>query len=299
MVHALLVANPEAGRGSADCEPTWLRWRLESMGWRVVQAADVPPLDARAPFRELVRTADVVVALGGDGTIRRLLPYLAFQRQALAILPCGTGNDLARSLGVPLDPRLAVDLACTGGRRRIDLATVNGHLFVNVAALGISAAVSHSIGGWHKRRLGRLAYPLAAARAAWRHPTMRLTLTVHGRRHQVQALQITIANGISFGGGWQVAAAAALDDQTLDVVVVGPMSLGDRWRRWRRPGTQGMAETVGTTHLRGASCRVDARGPLAVNLDGDPLTLCPPLRVEVLPCALTVIVPAAAAALTA
>lgn len=299
MPRALLVTNPHAGGKSPECDPTWLRWRLEGMGWSVPGAATVPPGPADGAFRDRVHAVDIVVASGGDGTIRRLLPYLAFQPQALAIMPCGTGNDLARSLGVPLDPMQALELAHSGLHRRIDLAGVNGHLFVNVAALGVSANVSLAVDETLKERFGTVAYRLAVVREVWRWPTIRLCLTTNGRRHRILAHQISIANGFSFGGGWRVAADAALDDHLLDIVVVGPMALADRWRRWRTREEGGLTEMVVSARYRSQACRIEARGPLTVNLDGDPVSLVPPLRVEVLPCALTVIVPARESALSA
>jgi YegS/Rv2252/BmrU family lipid kinase len=269
------------------------------MGWTVMPAPDLPPHEHPRNWQQAVAATDVLVAMGGDGTIRRLLPFLAFQPCPLAILPCGTGNDLARSLGLPLDPAQALEIARSGIQRRIDLGRINGHLFVNVASLGISANISLTLSEDWKRRFGTVAYRMAVVREMWRRPPLRLTLFAKGRRHRLRAYQVSIANGVSFGGGWRIADDAALDDHALDIVVVGPMRLVDRWRRWQDKAESSLAGMLASEHYRAPSCRIEAREALTVNLDGDPLVMTAPLRVTVLPGALTVIVPAATLAQTA
>jgi YegS/Rv2252/BmrU family lipid kinase len=292
VTRALLVANPRAGSMASACDPEWSRWRLKALGWDVATAPDQMTPETDEAWQRAVAEADVVVAMGGDGTIRRLLPYLIAHPTPLAIVPCGTGNDLARSLGLPLDPVLALEIAHSGMERRIDLATVNGLPFVNVASLGVSAAVSISLTEETKKRFGTFAYRLAVVREVWRRPPLSLSLYANGKRHRLTAYQVSIANGVSFGGGWSIAADASLDDHALDIVVIGPMPLADRWRRWREQSQGGLAGTMAASEsFRAPSCRIEARQPLVVNLDGDPVELNPPLRVTVLPCALSVIVP--------
>jgi YegS/Rv2252/BmrU family lipid kinase len=297
VIRALLVTNPHAGNAPPACDAAWLHWRLSAMDWEVLTGPGLLPDAPDATWQQAIDAADRVVVMGGDGTIRRLLPYLSTKPKPLAILPCGTGNDLARSLGIPLDPVQAIEIARSGAARRIDLAEVNGHLFVNVASLGVSAAVSVTLQEETKRRFGTTAYRMAAVREIWRRPPLNLSLFMNGHHHRLTAYQVSIANGVSFGGGWRIADDASLDDHTLDIVVLGRMTIAERWRRWRDATQGSLAATLASATFRAPSCCIEADGPLVANLDGDPVTLAPPLRFRVRPCALSVMVPATTLAL--
>ncbi|WP_265094641.1 diacylglycerol kinase family protein, partial [Enterobacter hormaechei] len=115
--------------------------------------------DVTRVIRELTGVVDAIVVGGGDGSINAVLEGALAARLPLGILPLGTANDLARTLGIPPDPVAAAGIIQAGYLRQIDLGRVNGHLFANVASLGLSVELTRRLTGALKRRWGRLGYP--------------------------------------------------------------------------------------------------------------------------------------------
>src|SRR5690606_24305987 len=121
--------------------------------------------------RDIVRlreSADLIILCGGDGTIASGALAVEECGLPLGIIPMGTANDLARTLGIPIDLTEAADVILAGNTRRIDLGTVNGYAFFNVASIGLSADLAQGLDTTLKRRFGRLGYALAAARVLTR-----------------------------------------------------------------------------------------------------------------------------------
>ena len=109
-------------------------------------------------------TADCAIVGGGDGSLRMAAAGIEASGLALGILPLGTANDLARTLGIPDDPVAAADVILAGHRRVIDLGTVNGEPFFNVASIGLATELARELSGDLKKRWGRLGYAIAAIR---------------------------------------------------------------------------------------------------------------------------------------
>ena len=135
----------------------------------------------------------------------------------LGILPMGTANDLARTLGVPDDLEAAAEVILAGRRRRIDLGTVNGKPFFNVASIGISVELARELSGELKRRWGRAGYALAALRALARAERFSATVSENGTTLRTRTMQIAVGNGRFYGGGTVVAEDAVIDDGHLDL----------------------------------------------------------------------------------
>jgi diacylglycerol kinase (ATP) len=145
----------------------------------------------------------------------------------LGIIPLGTANGLARTLGVPLDPEEAALIAATGRRRRIDLGEVNGHPFFNVASIGFGVDLTRALTRDSKRRFGLNGYAVAALRALRRLRPFRAEI-VHGNaRHISRTVHVAVGNGRHYGGGMIVAEHARIDDGQLDVYSLEVKSI---WR---------------------------------------------------------------------
>jgi diacylglycerol kinase family enzyme len=216
-----------------------------------------------------------VVVAGGDGsvhlTVARLRALGLLAEVPLGLVPLGTGNDLARTLGLPLDPAQAAALVLTASARPLDLLVDDvGGVVVNAAHVGVGADAAAAAGRL-KPRLGPLAYPLGALAAGVRSSGWRLRVVVDGRvvadGHR-RALMVGVANGRAIGGGTELLPTAEPDDGLLDVLVsyaTGP------WARAR----YGAALAAGT-HLadrdvrwaRGRSVTVSGER-VGVNADGE------------------------------
>jgi len=224
-----LIANPRSGKGRGVSASDAAVAALREAGARV----EVHIGSSAADTRRLVGVAlaeppDALVVVGGDGTVSAILPELAGTEVPMALVPAGTGNDLARALGVPRrDPAGAALLALRGTPRRIDVGeiTADGRTtpFLTVAALGFDAKVSD--------RTNLLRWPRGAARyylaivievVRLRPTRFRLACDGEDPRDAVGTL-VAVGNTVSYGGGMPICPEARPDDGLLDVVHVAPL----------------------------------------------------------------------------
>ena len=193
----------------------------------------------------------------------------------LGILPLGTANDLARSLDIPPDPGRAAAIILAARTRTIDLGTVNGIPFFNVASLGLSVDVTKRLSSIMKRRLGMLAYPIAAALTIAQSRRFSASLVVDGVETLTTTLQVAVGNGRFYGGGNLVEAGAQIDDGILNMYSLEP-------RAWWRLLVMARAFRAGEHHrlreVRAAECRtltVTTKRPRDVSADGEIVTRTP------------------------
>jgi YegS/Rv2252/BmrU family lipid kinase len=163
--------------------------------------------------------APVVVAAGGDGTVNEVANGIAESDRTetiLGVLPVGTMNVFAAELGISSERELAWDTICRGAVREIDLPSVNGHRFVQLAGIGLDAQIVHETPWEMKRHFGPLSYLLTAAEVASR-PAPRLVVTMVGR--EVRGSFVLVGNGRFYGAPIPVFAHASHTDGLLDVIV--------------------------------------------------------------------------------
>ncbi|MDQ4048477.1 MAG: YegS/Rv2252/BmrU family lipid kinase, partial [Actinomycetota bacterium] len=199
---------------------------------------------------------------------------------ALAILPGGRGNDLARVLAIPTDPAAAARVAVEGRERTIDMAVVNGTPFLGIASFGFDSDANR-IANEARLVRGKLVYLYAALRAlaAWRHACF--TVTVDGELHELTGFSVAVANSRAYGGGMLIAPQAELDDGQLDVVMTAAVG--------KLRALCSMPKLFKGTHMdddnvhaaRGSVIELAADRPFEIYADGDPVGALPAtVRVE-------------------
>ncbi len=232
-----LAVNPRAsfGRGqqagaeAADC------FRTAGADVRLLCEDSYDAL-AVAVDKALADGVDALVVVGGDGMVHLGVNALAgsgaaFGQTPLGIIPSGTGNDLARALGLPRHdiPAAAARVlaALASGGRLIDAGRVcsggRTRWFAGVVSAGFDAAVNERANGWRRPR-GQARYNLAMLRELATFRAIEYTVTADGERWQQGAMLISVANGQSIGGGMKVVPDAVLDDGYLDLFIVRPLS---------------------------------------------------------------------------
>jgi diacylglycerol kinase family enzyme len=238
--------------------------------------------------------AELVVAGGGDGTISCVAGAVAGTGTTLGILPLGTLNHLARDLGIPSALEDAAKLIASGKTRRIDVAEVNGRVFVNNSAIGISPLMVNDRESQQERlgRPKRLAMAIAAARTVLRFSSRRLTLTANERKAAVDTPLLFVGNNTYRlempGSGTR----ERLDSGELCVIVLRRKSrLGFLATAIRSLiGRERPIDIVQLDDVQ--TLRVDsARPSLTISLDGETATMKPPLKYRIRPGALKVIAP--------
>lgn len=295
-MRVMVLANPQAGHRGAGCSLERFLPTLEAWGWSVRAQPTRPGPELTAMAYEAAQMGlDAVLVAGGDGTLHHVANGLVGSRTALGILPCGTANDLARSLGLPLDPDSAMRVLRHATPRPIDLGSLNGHFFLNVASLGVAAEVSTTVTRAQKRRFGQWAYRWTVLKRLLSSRRMGLRLITPQGAERLEVYQLSIANGRTFGGGWRISQDAQLTDCLLDVVALEAMPPFTMLAR-ALVHRGGMAETIATRSYRLPWCRIEVDAPVHLNLDGEAFTLLPPLEFRVVPHALNVLLPLADAA---
>ena len=241
--------------------------------------------------RQAVRAgARLVVAVGGDGTVRACAQALAGTAVPLAIVPRGTATLAARALGLP--SRLDAALACvlTGHDRRIDLAAADGLTFVAMAGLGTDAAVVGATPAGLKARTGWLAYATTGVRHAPGRPAA-FDISLDGMPLACQARSVVVGNAGLLPGGFVLLPAARLDDGQLDVGVLAPASLLGWARVARRVLTASPRDDRYLARYRARRVEIRADRELPRQADGEMIEPGRALTVTVLPAALLVRVP--------
>lgn len=288
---ALLLRNPKARRGQESLTP--LLQRLEAGGLDVtLETFEALPEIARDIVR-LRHRADLVIVCGGDGSVSSAALAAMESGLPLGIIPMGTANDLARTLDIPMDLVGAAEVIARGETRAVDVGTVNGHAFFNVASIGLSSELAQSLDPALKKRFGRLGYALAALKVLTRASHFGAKITEKGRTTEVETYQIAVGNGRHYGGGNMVEESAEIDDGHLDLY---SLEMKNLWKlalmlRSFRSGTHGAWQEVRTA--RCVEFDIETKRPMPINTDGEIVTATP-AHFKVHPKAISIFAPATA-----
>ncbi len=285
---ALLVVNARSRQG-ADAAAT-VALALERAGVPVLQRPCADAGQLPGLVCSLVDQVDRVVLGGGDGTLNAAAPGLIAAPLPLGIIPLGTANDLARTLGIPLDIEQAAQVVATGRLHRIDLGKANGHPFFNVASIGFGVDLMRALTRDSKRRWGPLGYAVAGLRAIRRLRPFGVEIVQGNTSHFSRTVHVSVGNGRHYGGGMTVSEGARIDDGRLDIYSLEVQSL---WRLLLmlpalRSGRHHAWSEIRT--LSSDEIELRTRRPRSVNTDGE-ITTRTPARFRVLHGALNIYVP--------
>lgn len=281
-MRATVIVNPIAGPG-----------RARSIGACVALAqsvfaahnydADVRvtagPNDAnRFADAAVAEGADVVVAWGGDGTVNGVAAGVAGTGIPLAIIPGGSGNGLARDLGIPFNAADAMTIAAAGQVKAIDAGDLHGSLFFNVAGIGLDARIAGRLATEGHRR-GLMGYVLATVAELRSYEACAYSLSnvtdadgksLSGDIVDRHAMFIALANSRQYGSGAQIAPRALLDDGQMEVVIVEPMSALQIAKQLPAFFGGRLQEGRGIVMRSAASMDISCATPIPFHVDGEP-----------------------------
>jgi diacylglycerol kinase (ATP) len=289
---AVVIANPRAGVAarSALAAVQAAQGRWGSLPIRITAHRG----HARELAAEAVREGrGLVLACGGDGTVNEVAWGLLGSGAVLGVLPAGSGNGFARTLGIPRSPRRA--LAMLGGcvPAAIDVGMANGRPFLNVAGVGFDAALGQAFEE-HCRRGGRrgvLSYFRIGLKIMWGHRSQEVEVEVDGSRWRRRVLLVTFANGRQYGGGAVIAPRARIDDGLLDVVSVREAGPVEMIGAVARMYTGRIERFRCYEKVRARAAVLAADTPIAFHRDGEPDPPVERVEITTLPGALRVLVP--------
>jgi diacylglycerol kinase (ATP) len=293
------IHNPSAG--AAEQWPA-LRRELDTLGELTLIETKQPGDAARAAADATRRGDSLLIAIGGDGTVNEIVNgtmrtrlHTGASRPTLAIVPLGTGNDLARTLGVPLEPLEAIKLLRERpATARIDLMRVRSETFdgfcANVAAGGFTGQMNEALTDELKSRWGPLAYLRGAVKVLPDLTKYSTTIRYDGSAPQpVHAMNVIVANGRTAGGGTIVAAQADPTDGLLDIVIVRTGTVLELTGVAARLLAGDYTTSDLVTHRRAKRVQIESTPGMWFNIDGELITN-EPVTFSVVPGALNVVV---------
>jgi YegS/Rv2252/BmrU family lipid kinase len=263
----LLVVNLHASRAKASLGGAVAFLATRGFDLDIRQSADRQSLSS--VIRDCAGSADAIVVAGGDGTVNGAIPALIEAKKPVGILPFGTANDLALTLGIPAEPIAAAGIVADGLTRRIDVGKVNDRHFLNVASIGLSVKIAEKQNEELKKQWGIFSYVVAAASALNEAQRFDARITCGERSETVRAYQIAIGNGIHFGGGMTVSPEAEIDDGLLDVYAIETASVPELIALAPRLRDGTLVERDDVAFFRGPAVRIETRTPMPVNTDGE------------------------------
>jgi diacylglycerol kinase (ATP) len=269
-----VIINPISGRTrrtAAAARALMAAATIERLG----EPADVFITERAGHARELAAAAAaggarLVIAWGGDGTINEVASALAFGQVPLGIIASGSGNGLARELGIDANPERALEHAIRANPVAVDLGELGGRLFVNVAGTGIDAYVAARFATIGASR-GFAGYLREGTRALVSYVPAVYTITSDAGPLTVRALIVVVANSVQYGNGARIAPGARMDDGELDLVIVEERSrlatLFNTPHLFR--GT--LAGVTGCSIRRMREARIESAEPMTFHVDGEPV----------------------------
>lgn len=263
------IVNPVAGRGRA------LRT------WKVLEKGLLDRLsDFRYAFTEgpghattLARDAvaqgyDACIGVGGDGTLHEILPGLVGSETALGCVPAGTGNDYARSVGIPRVSEAQPDWLTTANRTKIDVPSINGKVFLNAAGVGFDAVVADTVNRQFRSLHGVAPYLLAVFKTLAQYRNAPLTITLDGYEPMTQkALLVAAGNMQYYGGGFRICPQADPTDGLLDFCIAGDVSRPQVLSILPRAFKGNHLTHPACQYLRASGAQIDGP-PLPIQADG-------------------------------
>jgi YegS/Rv2252/BmrU family lipid kinase len=285
---AILIVNAASRSGAEAFEQA--REKLTAAGVELIEAKGVKnPKSMDGTVKRAIKRAPMVILGGGDGSLSSSVDFFLGTDTVIGVLPLGTANSFARTLGIPLDLDGAIDVIANGEGRSIDLGCINGDYFLNAAALGLAPMVAESVPHGLKRKLGRLGYLIWAGWSAASFNAFRLKVDDGKRIHRMWATEVRIANG-RFHGGMELIESADVESGQIVVQAVRGRSVVRLGWSYFASAMKLKARHVTMKEFRGRKLVVSTRPQLSVSIDGE-VAATTPLEVSAIPNAVTVAAP--------
>jgi len=285
---ALFIINPISGGKKKDGVPELIDQNLDKGVFDSTIVFSDGISHARIIASEAVNKYDVVIAVGGDGTVNEIASAIVGSNTALGVVPYGSGNGLARFLGIPMNPQHAIKTLSTGRVESIDSATVNGQPFFNMAGMGFDAHISEVFS--HGKKRGFVSYIKSSMQEIATYNEQEYHIEVDGKVYNRKAFMLSIANSSQYGNNAHISPRASVQDGLLDVCVIRKFPL------WRFPemGIRMLTKAAeGTSYveiIRGKQIKVTRQMDGPIHLDGEPQIMGTAIHINIVPNSLKVIV---------
>lgn len=290
--HKLLaIINPISGMGGKGKMPTLIKERLDSERFDIEAVFTERAGHATMLAQDAVADGcDIVLAVGGDGTVNEVGRAVCGTSTALAILPCGSGNGLARHLHIPMNAEKALDALNNGVIDLVDYGTVNEQPFFCTCGVGFDAQVSYKFANEDTR--GLVTYIKTTISEYFRYRAQHYRITIDGATIEEKAFVIACCNAAQYGNNALVAPRASMQDGKIDITVIHSFNLGEAALLSARLFTSNIDRDRHVSIYRGRDIVIERDDEDVMHIDGDPVMMPEVLHIECHPSAMRVVVPA-------
>ena len=285
---ALFIINPISGGKKKDNVPQLIEKFLDANSFRATIVCSDGPTHARQIAKEAVNQFDLIVAVGGDGTVNEVASALVGTDTVLGIIPFGSGNGLSRFLGISMNAAKAIKALNTGRIEIIDSGSLNGHPFFNMAGMGFDAHIAEVFS--HGKKRGFFTYLVSSIQEISKYKAQLYHIEIDGAIYEREAFMLSFANSSQYGNNAHISPHASVQDGLLDVCVI------KQFPKWRLPemGIRMLFKATERTGyveiIRGRQIKVKRRQPGAVHLDGEPHMMGTDMEIKLVPGSIRVIV---------
>ncbi|MFD2874612.1 diacylglycerol/lipid kinase family protein [Mucilaginibacter ximonensis] len=281
----LFIINPISGGKKKDRVPELVKSHFKGEA-AIVFTTGVS--HANEVAAKAIGEYDMVVAVGGDGTINEVASALVGSTTVLGVVPCGSGNGLSRFLQIPMDIEKAIENLNGDNVAMIDSATANGKPFFNMAGMGFDAHISEVFS--HNKKRGFISYIKSSLQEVINYKSQYYHLEIDGKIYEREAFMVSFANSSQYGNNAHVSPQASVQDGLLDVCIIKPFPLY-RFaslviRMFNKTANKSrFVEIINGEHI---VVKRKAKGPM--HLDGEPEIAEAEVKIDILPASLNILV---------
>ena len=287
----LAIINPISGIGGKGKMPALIKSKLDAERFDLEVVFTERPGHATLLAQDAAADGcDIVLAVGGDGTINEVGRALCGTDTALAILPCGSGNGLARHLHIPMNAEKALETLNNGVIDLVDYGTVNNHPFFCTCGVGFDAQVSYKFANEDTR--GLVTYIKTTISEYFRYRAQHYRITIDGSTIEEKAFVIACCNAAQYGNNALVAPRASMQDGKIDLTVIHSFNLGESAQLSARLFTSNIDRDRHVSIYRGRDIIIERDDEDVMHIDGDPVMMPEVLHITCHPSAMRVVVPA-------
>lgn len=285
----LFIVNPISGGLNKVFVPTLIDKNLDHKKFDAKIIYTTHQAHAKAlAISAVAGDFDIVAAVGGDGTINEVASVLESSNKIMAIVPCGSGNGLARTLGIPLNNAKAIARICRLKTTRIDVGVLNDKKFFNMAGMGFDAHISTHFATSVKR--GFLGYIKSTLQEITTYKPQQYEILIDGKLIKEDAFMLSLANSSQYGNNAHISPTASTQDGLLDICIIKPFPL----RVFPLLGFRMFSKTVSkskyVTIIKANSFQIKRQYAGPVHVDGEPLLMGTVLKAAIKPLALKIII---------
>jgi len=285
---ALFIINPISGGKKKDNVPDLIKENLNAAALKATTIYSDGPAHARQIAKEAANEFDLIVAVGGDGTVNEVASAIVGTQTTLGIIPFGSGNGLSRFLGISMHAPTAIKALNSNNTQFIDSATMNGHPFFNMAGMGFDAHISEVFS--HGKKRGFFTYLISAIQEISKYKAETYHIEIDDKTYEREAFMLSFANSSQYGNNAHISPGASVQDGLLDVCIIKQFP---KWRLLEMGIRMFLKKAEGTGYLeiiRGKHIKVKREKPGPVHLDGEPHMMDVDSIIEIVPASLRVIV---------